>query len=111
MKLHFGKNSFSTLSLLESQIQTLEYALSKTACVGDFDIQTQITIELGHLYNCKMLIIKTLQNESSTNKITNIKTYPSKINTEGATEETTDYIASPFLPALRKHYTCKQPAC
>jgi len=81
----FGNSGISTLSLLEKQIQTLEYAYYKNNKVKNFDLITQIEIELGHLYNSKMQIAKTLQNEPIFNKkFTNIKTYPSKINKERA---------------------------
>lgn len=79
----FGDRSISTLSLIEAQIQTLEYAFLSFNTVENFELQNQIIVELGHLYNAKMQIFKTIINEKYIIKeFTNIKTYPSKINSD-----------------------------
>lgn len=103
----FVTKSISTLELLEERIQTLEFAFYMFNTVQNFDLQTQITIELGHLYNAKMQIIKSIQYEKYINKeFKNIKTYPSKINSERA--ETQPHDRPRYLPKLWEQYNSRQ---
>lgn len=111
MRPDFGTRSISTLRLLENQIQILEYALATSDNADEFNLKAQIIIELGNLYNCKMLIVKNQNNEPSTFKTTSAKTYPSKINNERPKSEPHEIGKVRFLPALREQFAQPKPAC